>query len=200
LGLSEDAAQRIACLAHARAGGRHSETTIARTRPGKAFTTAVIAAIAATAIKTTTGVVTAAEVAASAGGSSASTAILSSLTAKAVALAAGIAIVAGGVVAYKQLTSPELLPAAGSQPSVDDSPDLHLQEANQGSGIESEQLATPDSTKSSGRQPGFRTPHSQVRTSRPICGAGQAESRRDSRTSTALRVHAQRRPQRAHHR
>ncbi len=140
------------------------ETTIARTKPGKAFTTAVIAAVAATAAKTTTTAVAATGVAAIVTGSSGTTAVLSGLTAKVVALAAGVAIVAGGVVAYKQLTKPEQPPVVSSQlPVVDSARDS--QPKAEGSGVEvSQPAAAATNQKSAPGNPdsALRTPSSEL--------------------------------------
>jgi len=124
LGLSEQAARQR--IARGRGLLREQvadmvETTIARTKPGKAFTTAVIAVIAASAAKTTTTAAAATGAAAAVGGSLGAKAVVSGLTAKIAALAAGVVIVAGGVVAYKHLTKPEQPPVASSQVSVGDS-------------------------------------------------------------------------------
>ena len=124
LGLSEQAARQR--IARGRGLLREQvadmvETTIARTKPGKAFTTAVIAVIAASAVKTTTTAAAATGVAAAVGGSLGTKAVVSGLTAKIVALAAGVVVVAGGVVAYKHLTGPEQPPVVSSQLSVGDS-------------------------------------------------------------------------------
>ncbi len=77
------------------------ETTIARTRPGKAFTTAVIVCIAGTAGKSSAAVAVVG--AASAAGKSAGIAsLLSGATAKVAAVAAGLALVTAGFLAYRQ--------------------------------------------------------------------------------------------------
>jgi RNA polymerase sigma factor (sigma-70 family) len=115
LGLSEAAVRQRISRARETLRDRVAtivETTIARTRPGKAFTAAVAAALATSAVRTTT---TAA--AATAAASSGSTAILSGLTAKLVTLAAGLAIVAGGVVLYTHNLHAErpVSPASQSQ-------------------------------------------------------------------------------------
>jgi RNA polymerase sigma factor (sigma-70 family) len=81
------------------------ETTLARTRPGKAFTAAVIACIAGTAVKSSAAVaaVGAAHTAAAAGKSVGLASLLSGATAKMAAVAAGLALVTGGILAYRQL-------------------------------------------------------------------------------------------------
>jgi len=77
------------------------ETTIARTRPGKAFTTAVIVCIAGTAGKSSAAVAVVG--AASAASKSAGLAsLLSGATAKVAAIAAGLALVTAGFLAYRQ--------------------------------------------------------------------------------------------------
>lgn len=77
------------------------ETTIARTRPGKAFTTAVIVCIAGTAGKSSAAVAVVG--AASAAGKSAGFAsLLSGATAKIAAVAAALALVTAGFLAYRQ--------------------------------------------------------------------------------------------------
>ncbi len=77
------------------------ETTIARTRPGKAFTTAVLVCIAGTAGKSSAAVAVVG--AASAAGKSAGLAsLLSGATAKIAAVAAVLALVAAGFLAYRQ--------------------------------------------------------------------------------------------------
>ena len=107
LGLSETAArQRVSrgrgMLREQVAG--MIETTIADTKPGKAFTTAVIASITTIAVKN--GAVAAA--AHSAKGSSLSIATaLSGATAKIVALAAGLAIVGGAVLIHTRSKTPD---------------------------------------------------------------------------------------------
>jgi len=138
LGLSENAARQR--ISRGRSMLREQvadivETTIARTKPGKAFTTAVIAAVAATAVKTTTTAMAATGVAAVVTGSSGTTAVLSGLAAKVVALAAGVVIVAGGVVAYKHLTKPGQSPVAGSHLSVADSATRDSEPGISGSGM-----------------------------------------------------------------
>jgi len=77
------------------------ETTIARTRPGKAFTTAVIVCIAGTAGKSSAAVAVVG--AASAAGKSAGLAsLLSGATGKIAAVAAALALVTAGFLAYRQ--------------------------------------------------------------------------------------------------
>ena len=77
------------------------ESTIARTRPGKAFTTAVIVCIAGTAGKSSAAVAVVG--AASAAGQSAGLAsLLSGATARIAAVAAGLALVTAGFLAYRQ--------------------------------------------------------------------------------------------------
>jgi len=100
LGLTEEAArQRIyrgRSLLREQVAGM-IENTITRTRPGKAFTAAVIASIVSLGFKGS------ATAAAATAGSYGVTSILSGLTAKVVAVAVGAVIVAGGIVAYKQI-------------------------------------------------------------------------------------------------
>ncbi len=77
------------------------ESTVARSRPGKAFTTAVIVCIAGTAGKSSAAI--AAVGAASAAGKSAGLAsLLSGATAKIAAVAAALALVTAGFLAYRQ--------------------------------------------------------------------------------------------------
>jgi RNA polymerase sigma factor (sigma-70 family) len=77
------------------------ETTLARTRPGKAFTTAVLVCIAGTAGKSSAAVAVVG--AASAAGQSAGLAsLLSGATARIAAVAAGLALVTAGFLAYRQ--------------------------------------------------------------------------------------------------
>lgn len=73
------------------------ENTIAGTRPGKAFTAAVIASIVSLGLKGT------GTAAAAVGGSYGAASVLSGLTAKVTAVAVGAVILAGGIVAYKQM-------------------------------------------------------------------------------------------------
>ncbi len=112
LDMSEPAARQR--LTRARATLRDQvaamvETTIARTKPGKAFTAAVAAALAASTVRTTTAAAAATTVA-----SSGSTAVLSGLTAKLVTLAAGLAVIAGGVVLYAHRPRAERPPVIAS--------------------------------------------------------------------------------------
>lgn len=122
LGLSENAARQR--IARGRSALREQmvamvETTLASTKPGRAFTVAVAGAIAATVAKSTTAA------AATAGGSSSAATFASGAIGKAVALAAGIAIVVGGAVIYRQRTesvvSPDLpaMPPASVAQAVD---------------------------------------------------------------------------------
>ena len=95
-GLSENAARQR--ISRARALLRTQvastvETAIARSKPGKAFKTAVIAALATTAAKTTT--------TATAAG------LLSTLTGKATVVAASIALVVGAVWIHQRATDPD---------------------------------------------------------------------------------------------
>jgi RNA polymerase sigma factor (sigma-70 family) len=118
LGLSENAARQR--ISRGRGMLREQvadvvETTIARTKPGKAFTTAVIAAVAGLTIQgsTAAAAVGATKAATAAGGTLGAAALMSGLTAKIIALAAAsVALVVGGVVIYRQLTRP----AGASEP------------------------------------------------------------------------------------
>jgi RNA polymerase sigma factor (sigma-70 family) len=101
------------------------ETTIARTRPGKAFTTAVIVCIAGTAGKSAAAVAVVG--AASAAGKSAGLAsLLSGATARIAAVAAGLALVTAGFLAYREFVKsaepagPELAAATISGESPTD--------------------------------------------------------------------------------
>ena len=82
------------------------ETTISRTAPGKAFTTAVIASVAAMAIKGSA--VTAASViattASKAGITASVTTVMSGVTAKIITAAAVVAVTVGTAFVYKQMT------------------------------------------------------------------------------------------------
>ena len=82
------------------------ESTLARSRPGKAFTAAVIACLAGPAVKSSAAVAVAgAAHAASVAGKSAGVAsLLLGVTAKVAAVAAGLALVIIGILAYRQLT------------------------------------------------------------------------------------------------
>jgi len=97
LGLSENAARQRISRGRSMLRGQVTgmvESAIARTKPSKAFKTAVIAAIAASAGKTTT--------TATAAG------LLSTLAGKATVAAAGIALVVGAVLVHKHITPPEI--------------------------------------------------------------------------------------------
>lgn len=72
------------------------ENTIARTRPGKAFTAAVIASIVGLGLKGS------ATATAATAGSYGAVSLFSGLTAKVAAVAVGAVMIAGGIVAYKQ--------------------------------------------------------------------------------------------------
>lgn len=140
LGLSETAARQR--IARGRTMLREQvaavvETAISRTKPGKAFTSAVIAVIAASAVKTTTTAAAATGVAAAVAGSSGVTTILSPLAAKALALAAGVVIVAGGVIAYRHMTRPEQAPVVSTAPG-----NTQMGSGDRGSGVGGDQPAT----------------------------------------------------------
>jgi RNA polymerase sigma factor (sigma-70 family) len=83
------------------------EETIERTKPSKAFTTAVIASIGSIAIKGS-GVAAAAGIAAATktGTASGAAAVMSTVTAKIITAAAVVAIGVGAVVTYKHVTKP----------------------------------------------------------------------------------------------
>ncbi|GAG55982.1 unnamed protein product, partial [marine sediment metagenome] len=83
------------------------EETLSATGPKKAFTTAVIASIAAVAIKGS-GIAAAgiATVTSTAGTTTGVAAIMSGVTAKIITAAAVVAIGVGAVVTYKQITKP----------------------------------------------------------------------------------------------
>ncbi len=93
------------------------ETTLAKTKPGKAFTTGVIATISGLAIKTTGTAATGAALSA-AGTKSGITAALSTVTAKLITTAAVVVIGIGAVVAYKQISKPRQLPDSTYAPVV----------------------------------------------------------------------------------
>jgi hypothetical protein len=82
-----------------------AESTVARGRPGKAFTAAVLACLAGPAVKSSAAVavVGAAHAASAAGKSAGIASLLSGAPAKLAAVAAGLALVAGGILAYRQL-------------------------------------------------------------------------------------------------
>jgi len=107
LGLSENAARQR--ISRARVMLRTQvasiiETTIAQTKPGKAFKTAVIAALAGTAVKTT---------------GTATAGILATLAVKATLTAAGIALVVGTVLVHRRITQPDATAfASGALESV----------------------------------------------------------------------------------
>ncbi len=111
LGLSENAArQRISRARHLlreQVAGM-VETTIAHTRPGKAFTTAVLAAVAGTALKTSTSAaaVGPGQAATMTGGTYRTTLLMSGLPAKVAAVAAGAILVAGTVIVYRHFMKP----------------------------------------------------------------------------------------------
>jgi|GEM_PF-724540 len=113
LGLSENAARQR--ISRGRGMLREQmaemvETAIARTKPGKAFTAAVIASIAGLGVKGTATAV------AAAGGSHGIASILSGLTAKVAVVAVGAVVIAGGIVVYRQVYSvKEPLARAGIQ-------------------------------------------------------------------------------------
>ncbi len=99
LGLSEEAARQR--IYRGRSLLREQvadmiETAIARTKPGKAFTAAVIASIVGLGIKGS------ATATAAAAGSYGAASILSGLTAKVAAVAVSAVVIAGGIVVYKQ--------------------------------------------------------------------------------------------------
>ena len=102
LGLSEGAARQR--ISRGRSLLREQvaemvETTIARTRPGKAFTTAVVAAVVGLGLKGSATAV-------AAGGPFGVASLMSGLTAKVAAVAVGAVIIAGGVVGYRHLAKP----------------------------------------------------------------------------------------------
>ncbi|MCU0914368.1 MAG: sigma-70 family RNA polymerase sigma factor [Planctomycetes bacterium] len=99
---------------------RMVETTIARTRPGKAFTTAVLVCIVGTAGKSSAAVAVVG--AASAAGKSAGVAsLLSGATTKIAAIAAGLALVTAGFLAYRQFVK-SAEPASAAATISEESP------------------------------------------------------------------------------
>jgi hypothetical protein len=114
LGLSENAARQR--ISRGRGLLREQvadmiEATIARTKPGKTFTTAVIASIAALGMRgSATAMATGAAYAAAGGGSFGAASILSSLTAKATAVAVGAVVIVAGIVTYTQFNRAAELP------------------------------------------------------------------------------------------
>ena len=88
------------------------EKTLAGTAPGKAFTVAVMASVAATIIKTS-GVAAAADIAAATSTTSAATSattVMSAITAKIITAAAVIVIAVAAVVTYRQITKSNQTP------------------------------------------------------------------------------------------
>ncbi|HNS21090.1 MAG TPA: sigma-70 family RNA polymerase sigma factor [Sedimentisphaerales bacterium] len=108
--LTENAARQRICRGRSMLReqvARMVETTIARTRPGRAFTTAVIVCIAGTAVRSSAAV-TVVGAASAAGKSAGLASLLSGTTAKIAAIAAGLALVTAGFLAYRQFVkSPE---------------------------------------------------------------------------------------------
>jgi RNA polymerase sigma factor (sigma-70 family) len=98
------------------------ESSIARSRPGKAFTAAVMVCIAGTAVKSSAAVavVGAAHAASAAGKSVGIASLLSGATGKMAAIAAGLALIAGGLLAYRQLAraAEPLDPAVAATPAA----------------------------------------------------------------------------------
>jgi len=183
LGLSEQAARQR--IARGRGLLREQvadmvETTIARTKPGKAFTTAVIAAVAASTIKTATTAAATAGVTAAVGSSLGAKAIVSGLTAKMAALAAGVVIVTGGVMAYKHLTQTEQPSVIGSQSSVADSTrrrsQLHTKESQASAAVPQSVASVVDQESVAGDQnTQFAAP--PAKQDRPRAAATAAQAR-----------------------
>lgn len=138
LGLSENAARQR--LSRARSMLKRQvtaliETTLAQTRPGKAFTAGVMASLAGLTIKGTTAAT--AQVAVNSG-SLGLTGVLSGIAVKVALVAAGVVIVAGGVLLYKQRepereSSPEVL--AGQQATLESAPSATTEDPNPAQGL-----------------------------------------------------------------
>lgn len=108
------------------------ETTISRTGPKKAFTTAVIASITGMVVKGSA--VAAASIVAAASETPATaglTTVMSGITAKIITAAAVVTIGVGAVVAYRQITKPERGPDLSQAPII-----VRQQEERQGGPIE----------------------------------------------------------------
>ena len=144
------------------------ETTISRTGPKKAFTTAVIASVTGMVIKGsavgTAGVVAAAsETPATAG----LTTVMSGVTAKIIAAAAVAAIGVGAVVTYKQITKPspgpELSQAGIIVQEQGDEQEKIPEEVIEQPGDETTDLLTIDKT-----QDGLETEETGVKSAEPV--------------------------------
>jgi len=163
LGLSEDTARQRISRGRSMLRGQVAamiETTLARTKPGKAFKTAVIAALAGTAVKSTT---------------TATAGILSTLAVKATLAAAGIALVVGTVLVHRRITKPDAAAVASeaieSVTPVSSKPDMAAYTssgdagaAERGSGSVSARVRTeaqPDS-QAQGEAPVAEDPRSPV--------------------------------------
>lgn len=123
LGLSEEAArQRVSrgVKMLKKQVASMVETAISRTRPGKAFTTAVVASVAGMVVKGSVAAAgaSAAAAATSAGTGTGAAAILSGAAAKIVTAAAVVAIGIGAVVTYRQVTKGDLGPDLSKGPVV----------------------------------------------------------------------------------
>lgn len=159
LGLSENAARQR--ISRGRGMLREQvadmvETTIARTRPGKAFTNAVIAAVAGAALKTSASGAAAGtgQVATAAGGTLGVASLMSGLTAKLTAVAAGAVLIAGSIITYRQFTKPTDQPADGPpvrQASVvQDEPTIPISQARSATNAMTEPAAHSDSHETTG--------------------------------------------------
>jgi RNA polymerase sigma factor (sigma-70 family) len=117
------------------------ETTLERTKPGEAFKTAVMAAIAATVVKAGATATAAGSQAASSGAAG----VVAGVGAKLAVLAAGMAIVAGGIVAYRQFHKPEP-PAAEQISNIAHEPQGSAVQEDSGPAAEGRAAATPTAT------------------------------------------------------
>jgi len=126
------------------------ETTISRTGPKKAFTTAVIASITGMAVKgsavAATGVAAVSETSTTAG----LTTVMSPITAKIIAAAAVVAIGVGAVVTYKYMTKPKRGPELSQAPIIvrqqEESQNGTIEKATEQSGDETTTLSAVDET------------------------------------------------------
>ncbi len=118
------------------------ETTISRTGPKKAFTTAVIASVTGMVVKGSAvgaaGIVAAASETPTTAGL---TTVMNGITAKIIAAAAVVVVAVGAVVIYKQMTKPERGPDASQTPII-----VRQQEESQNGPVEKETQQPGDET------------------------------------------------------
>ena len=168
LGLSENAARQR--ISRGRSMLRVQvaamvETTIARTKPSKAFKTAVIAALAGTAVETST---------------TATAAILSTLAVKATLTAAGIALVVGTVLVHRRITKPNAAAVASegieSVTLVSSEPEVTAYASNRAAGAAERGLGivlapvrtdAQPAPQNQGQAPAAEAPRSSVHKSQP---------------------------------